>query len=98
MKFSVAATKRLLALALVSSIALSAQMSPVLAGTVKLAGHSTFNITTASGGASAASRTSSVQRNLDNALVATSNRSPSAVGVVHVKGVPVITLGGFYVT
>jgi hypothetical protein len=35
---------------------------------------------------------------MDNALVAAKDRTPTAVRIVYVKGVPVITLGGFYVT
>lgn len=63
------------------------------AGPVRVAGQNAFVVTT--GGAS---RTATIQKNLDNALVATTNRSPSSVGIVYVKGQPVITVGGFYVT
>jgi hypothetical protein len=42
-------------------------------------------------------KSTTIQKNIDNALVASPNKGPSAVGVVHVKGQPVITLGGFYV-
>lgn len=45
-----------------------------------------------------ADRASTIQKNIDNALVAATNKSPSAVGVTYVKGLPVVTLGGFYVT
>jgi hypothetical protein len=64
-----------------------------LADPVRIAGTQAFNITTGGG-----ARAASVQKNVDNALVATSNHTPSAVGVLYVKGQPVITLGGFYVT
>lgn len=40
---------------------------------------------------------SSIQSNLDNALTACTDRSPSAVCIVYVKGLPVITLGGYQV-
>ncbi|HEY9789616.1 MAG TPA: hypothetical protein V6D22_04400 [Candidatus Obscuribacterales bacterium] len=69
-------------------VPLSASADPV-----RIAGAQAFNLTT--GGAT---RAASVQKNIDNALVATNNHTPSAVGVVYVKGQPVITLGGFYVT
>src|SRR4029453_2285112 len=36
-------------------------------------------------------------RNLDNALVAASDKSPAAVAVTYVKGAPVVTVGGYYV-
>jgi hypothetical protein len=42
-------------------------------------------------------KTGTVQQNLDNALVACRTPGPASVSVVSVKGVPVITLGGFYV-
>ena len=64
-----------------------------LANPVRIAGQQAFNITT--GGAQ---RAATVQKNVDNALVASTNHTPSAVGVVYVKGQPVLTLGGFYVT
>ncbi|HEY9871296.1 MAG TPA: hypothetical protein V6D08_19205, partial [Candidatus Obscuribacterales bacterium] len=38
-----------------------------------------------------------IQRNLDNALVASTDKSPAAVGLTYVKGAPVITLGGYYI-
>jgi hypothetical protein len=44
-----------------------------------------------------AQRSSAIQKNINNALVASPNKGPSAVGIVLVKGQPVITLGGFYI-
>lgn len=69
----------------------------VLAAEVRIAGHSVFNITAASGGVSADKRAETVQQNLDNALVAAKDRSPSSVNITYVKGLPVITLGGYQV-
>jgi hypothetical protein len=74
-------------------------MSPVLAadGSVRIAGQTVFENKVASGGMSVEQRAETIQRNLDNALVAAKDRSPSAVSIVYVKGVPVITLGGYQV-
>ena len=46
----------------------------------------------------AAAKAEQIQKNVDNALVATNDRSPSTIKVTYVKGKPVITLGGFLVT
>jgi hypothetical protein len=46
----------------------------------------------------AATKAEQIQKNIDNALVATNDRSPATVKVTYVKGKPVITLGGFLVT
>lgn len=50
----------------------------------------------AAGGMSASARAAVVQKNLNNALFAVQNKSAN-VGVVDVKGAPVITLGGYHV-
>jgi hypothetical protein len=68
-----------------------------LAGDVKVGGQTAFTINSGSGSASAGQKTESVQQNLDNALVASQDRSPQSVGITYVKGVPVITLGGYQV-
>jgi hypothetical protein len=68
------------------------------AGPVRLAGSQVFNVSTGGGGLTVDARTTTIQRNLDNALVATPNPSPSSVSIVYVKGQPIITVGGFYVT
>lgn len=65
--------------------------------TIRLAGQVVFTTKAASEGMTADDRAQTVQRNLDNALVAAQDRSPSAVNIVYVKGVPVITLGGYQV-
>lgn len=66
-------------------------------GSVRIAGQTVFENKVASGGMSVEQRAETIQRNLDNALVAAKDRSPSAVSIVYVKGVPVITLGGYQV-
>lgn len=66
-------------------------------GSVRIAGQTVFENKVASGGMSVEQRAETIQKNLDNALVAAKDRSPSAVSVVYVKGVPVITLGGYQV-
>jgi hypothetical protein len=38
-----------------------------------------------------------IQSNVDNSLVAASDHGPSAVKVTYVKGLPVISLGGYYI-
>lgn len=65
--------------------------------TVSIAGSSAFMVRTGSGGYSATQRSAIIQKNLDNALVASANRQPSAVSITYVKGLPVLTLGGFYI-
>jgi hypothetical protein len=70
----------------------------VLADTsVRIAGQTVFVNKAASGGMTADQRAETIQRNLDNALVAAKDRGPSSVNIVYVKGLPVITLGGYQV-
>lgn len=79
--------------------ALTGQMAlPVFAdASVRLGGVPVITVPAASGGMTPDQRAKAMQKNIDNALVATSNKSPSAVGVSIVSGQPVVTLGGFYV-
>ncbi len=88
-----------LALLLAISGTIALTPLPVLAadGEVRIAGQSVFAVPAGSGGAAADQAASTIQRNLDNALVAASDRSPSSVNIVYVGGVPVITLGGYQV-
>lgn len=65
--------------------------------TVRLAGHAAFDVGAAAGGYSAISRAEIMQKNLDNALVASANRGPAAVNVSYNKGIPIITVGGYYI-
>jgi hypothetical protein len=80
---------------LIIAVVASQALMPIAASAaaIRVAGQQVFNVTT--GGAS---RSETIQKNIDNALVATPNPGPGSVGVVYVKGQPVITLGGFYVT
>ncbi|MBX9879106.1 MAG: hypothetical protein K2Y22_11665 [Candidatus Obscuribacterales bacterium] len=66
-------------------------------GTVRLAGQVVITNRSAAGGMTADKRTEAIQRNLDNALVAAKNRTPQAVDIVYVKGLPVITLDGYQI-
>ena len=93
-------TKRaaiIMALTLGQSLAMSPLAVLAADGSVRIAGNTVFENKVASGGMSVDQRAESIQKNLDNALVAAKDRSASAVGIVYVKGVPVITLGGYQV-
>ena len=76
----------------IAILLMGAIQSPALAlvSGVMVAGQQAFN-------PYSAQRSSAIQKNIDNALVASSNKGPSSVGIVVVKGQPVITLGGFYI-
>lgn len=66
---------------------------PAFADTaVRVAGQQVFTMS-----ATATARASTAQDNLDNALVATKDRNPTAVSITYVNGLPVITLGGYQV-
>ena len=85
---------------LVTAIALSqTMMLPVFAGdgSVRVAGQAVITNQATGGGMSVDARTDAIQKNLDNAIVAAKDRSPSSVNVVYVKGEPVITLGGYQI-
>ena len=88
---------KILVAALVASQTLALLPLAAIAGPVRLAGQQVFNVTTGGAGATVSARTTSIQKNIDNALVASTNKTPSAVAVTYVKGLPVLTLGGFYV-
>ncbi|MBI4534416.1 MAG: hypothetical protein HY711_10775 [Candidatus Melainabacteria bacterium] len=66
-------------------------------GAVRVAGQVVMVNRASSSGMSTEARTEAIQRNLDNAIVATKDRSPSQVNIVYVKGLPVVTLGGYQV-
>jgi len=59
---------------------------------VRLAGQTLFGL-----GTGGDSRAQTVQNNLDNALVAAKDRTPAAVNITYVKGLPVITLAGYQI-
>lgn len=66
-------------------------------GDVRIAGVPVLTSQVTIAGMTAEQRAEVIQKNLDNALVATKDRSPSAVNITYVKGSPVITLGGYRV-
>lgn len=63
---------------------------------IRVAGTSVFSVP-AAGGMTAEKRAEVIQQNLDNALVAAKDKTPAAVNITYVKGVPVVTLGGYQV-
>ncbi|MBX9572698.1 MAG: hypothetical protein K2X77_27630 [Candidatus Obscuribacterales bacterium] len=91
--------RTVLVLALSLGQSLSLPMLPAFAadGAIRISGQTVFENKVAAGGMSVEQRAETIQKNLDNALVATKDRSPSAVSIVYVKGIPVITLGGYQV-
>ena len=84
------------ALLLSQSIALSPLAAMAADNDVHVAGQAIFSVP-AAGGLTADKRAAAVQQNLDNALVAAKDRGPSSVNITYVKGVPVITRGGYQV-
>lgn len=84
------------ALLLSQSIALSPLAAMAADNDVHVAGQAIFSVP-AAGGLTADKRAAAVQQNLDNALVAAKDRGPSSVNITYVKGIPVITLGGYQV-
>lgn len=90
---------RLIAGALVLSQTFFVAPFAVLAANadVQIAGVPVITSKAAVGGMTAESRAAAIQKNLDNALVATKDRSPASVNITYVKGSPVITLGGYKV-
>ncbi len=65
--------------------------------TVRIAGQAVITNVAGSGSMTAVKRAETVQQNLDNALVAAKDKSPASVNIQYVKGLPVITLGGYQV-
>ncbi len=85
------------AIALAQLVVLSPLPGYAQKAAVRIAGQSVFAIPAGSGQLTADNRAQIVQQNLDNALVASTDRLPTAVKIVYVKGTPVITLGGYQV-
>jgi hypothetical protein len=94
MNKSVAAYARVL-----MAVALSSQLAlPAFAdASVRIGGSTVFTVPAAAGGLSPDQRARTMQNNMDNALVASTNKTASAVAVTYVNGQPIVTLGGFYV-
>lgn len=89
----------LLALAITSTNLVAFAPPAVMAAgaSVRVAGAPVFVINAGAGSMTPATRADIMQKNLDNALVAAKDLSPASVGIVYVKGQPVLTVGGFYV-
>lgn len=64
---------------------------------VRVCGEEVCNIQAAAGGFTAVERALIVERNINNALVSTTDRSPNTVEVVLVNHIPVIRIGGKHV-
>ena len=64
---------------------------------VRLAGQAVITNVAGAGSMTAESRAAQVQQNLDNALVAATDKTPASVDITYVKGLPVVTLGGYQV-
>jgi hypothetical protein len=92
MTFSKITKKSLIMLA-----ALSCSVNVAVAAPVKIGPKAAFDVPLGAGKMTATQRAAAVQKNIDNALVAASDRSPNTVAVTLVNKQPVITLGGFYV-
>lgn len=89
--------KLVLATALMSQLAVGAILPAMADTAVRIAGAQAFSVPLGGGGLSATQRAASMQKNVDNALVASTDKSPNAVKVTYVNGQPVLTLGGFYI-
>jgi hypothetical protein len=68
-----------------------------VAAPVKIGDKAAFDVALGAGKMTPAQRAQTIQKNVDNALVASSNRSPDTVAITYVNKQPVITLGGFYI-
>ncbi|MBX9666988.1 MAG: TrbI/VirB10 family protein [Candidatus Obscuribacterales bacterium] len=91
--------RSLIATTLILGQTFAMPLLPVLAadGDVLMAGQVVLNDIASAGSWTSEKRAELIQTNLDNALVASKDLSPSAVAVTYVKGSPVLTLGGYQV-
>jgi hypothetical protein len=91
--------RSLVAATLIVGQALSMPLLPAFAAdsNVTLAGNAVMTNIATVGSWTSEKRAEQIQNNLDNALVAASDKSPASVAVTYVKGTPVITLGGYQV-
>jgi Flp pilus assembly protein TadD len=64
---------------------------------VHIAGADAFTVKAPAGGFSILERTLIIERNINNALVGSVDRSPEAVTVDLINNIPVIRLGGFHI-
>jgi hypothetical protein len=67
------------------------------AAVVKIGDKDAFDVNYGAGNLTAAQRAQVMQKNVDNALVASADRSANSVSITVVNSQPVVTLGGFYV-
>lgn len=65
--------------------------------TVRVCGEEVFNIRAEAGGFTAVERALIVERNINNALISSTDRTPAAVEVVPINNIPVIRLGGKHI-
>jgi Flp pilus assembly protein TadD len=65
--------------------------------TVHVCGTEAFDINADAGGFTKVERTLIVERNINNALIASTDRTPAAVEIVSVNHIPVIRIGGKHV-
>ena len=70
---------------------------PVQAQSVRIAGQQVFQVNTGTATLSPNQRTETIQTNLDNAIVASKDKSSPLVGIIYVNGLPVITLAGYQI-
>lgn len=64
---------------------------------VHIAGDEVFSIPMPAGGFTALERAIIVERNINNALKASIDKSPTSVAVIHINNIPVVRIGGFHV-
>lgn len=83
--------------AVIAAIVAASSILPVYAEVVRIGDHDAFSVTSPVGAMTAGARAKVMQKNVDNALVASADKSPNAVAITVVSGQPVVTLGGFYV-
>ena len=77
--------------------ALCCSVNAAISAPVKIGPKAAFDVSLGAGKMTAAQRAQAIQKNVDNALVASTDRSPDTVAVTVVNKQPVITLGGFYI-
>jgi hypothetical protein len=89
--------KRCVALTIIFMSGVSSTFLPAFAEVVRIGDVDAFSVSSAVGGLNATERAKIMQKNVDNALVASADKTPNAVSITVVSGQPVLTLGGFYV-
>lgn len=85
--------------ALVTVLFVSQLLMPIataMAATVHLDGQPVLEVS-GTGGLSASRRAEVMQTNLDNAIVASYGKGDIPVNITYVKGMPVLTVGGYYI-